>query len=231
MELVSFSTAGVRVDLVYPRGVTLDLVVRVGAAMLAGNDARPPDVVVGGDDVPDLHGDDGRIASRLLAAVERAALRATPALAVHAAAVAGPQGCIVLPGHSGAGKSTLAAAAMQEGLTLVTDEAACFIDPTGSILPHPRPLALSLLSRRLLGVDLPDDMDEEVGLPGDQFGRTAPPDSIQHCVGIVLPRRGSGKPRPSAGPSHAPQSSRSSWRIGLGPRAPHSNTPGSTSLV
>jgi len=189
---VRFHTAGVRVDLEHPGGPALDLVVRVGAAMLAGNEAGPPDIVVRGADVPELHGDDGRVASLLLAAVERAALQATSALAIHAAAVAGPSGCIVLPGQSGVGKSTLAAAAMQEGLTLVSDEAACFTDPAGALLPHPRPIALSLHSRRLLGVDIPDDLEGEVGLPGDQFGRTAPPDSLQQCVGIVLPRRERG---------------------------------------
>ena len=192
MEIVPFHTAGVRVDLVHPGGPALDLVIRVGAAMLAGTDAGPPDVVVHGDDVPDLRGDEGRVAALLLSSVERRALQASPALAVHAAAVSGPRGCLVLPGHSGAGKSTLAAAAMQEGLTLVSDEAACFIDPSGSLLPHPRPLSLSLVSRRLLGVDLPDDVDGEVGLPGDQFGETARPETIQQCVGIVLLRRSAG---------------------------------------
>lgn len=193
MQVVRFRTAGVRVDLVHPGGPALDLVVRVGAAMLAGTDAGPPDVVVRGSDVPHLpSSDDGRVASRLLAAVERGALGATPALAVHAAAISGARGCLVLPGRSGAGKSTLAAAAMQEGLTLVSDEAACFSEPLGSLLPHPRPLALSLVSRRLLGVATPDDRDEEVGLPGDQFGPTARTDSVQRCVGIVLPRRGRG---------------------------------------
>ena len=193
MRVVRFHTAGVRVDLVHPGGPALDLVVRVGAAMLTATDTGPPDVVVHGLDVTGLpDGDDGRVASRLLAAVERGALGATPALAVHAAAIAGPGGCIVLPGRSGVGKSTLAAAAMQEGLSLVSDEAACFIDPFGSLLPHPRPVALSLASRRLLGVATPDDVDEEVGLPGDQFGQTAHPDTVQQCVGIVLPRRERG---------------------------------------
>lgn len=192
MAVVRFRTAGVRVDLVHPDGPALDLVIRVGAAMLAGTDATPADVVIRGEDAADPHGDEGRVASLLLAAVERAALGATPALAIHAAAVCGPGGCLVIPGQSGVGKSTLAAAAMQEGLTLVSDEAACFIDPTGSLIPHPRPLTLSLLSRRLLGVATPEDTEGEVGLPCGQFGSAADPASVQQCVGIVLPRRRSG---------------------------------------
>ncbi len=193
MQVVRFLTAGVRVDLVHAPGQVLDLVARVGAAMLAGQDAGPPDTVVRGADLSDFpDGDAGRRASRLLAAVERAALGFTPTLPIHAAAISGPAGCIVLPGPSGVGKSTLAAAALQEGLTLVTDEAACFTDPLGSLLPHPRPLGLSLASRRLLGVATLDDVDEEVGLPGDQFGRTAHPEDVQRCVGVVLPRREPG---------------------------------------
>lgn len=196
MRPVAFRTAGVRVDLHHPSGPTRELVKRVGAAMLA-RDGRtePPGVVIDGPAV--LSGtvepsDAAAAAARLLAAVEQAALAWTVALPIHALAVAGPAGAVVLPGRSGAGKSTLAAAVLQRGLALVSDEAACFAEPTGVLVPHPRPLHLSLHSRRLLGVTVAPGVDEEVGLPVELFGSALAPEETVRCVGVLLLQRETG---------------------------------------
>lgn len=187
MSLLRFRTAGVRVDLDCPDAEVAALVTEVGAAMLAGDDDAPAATLdaraVPGpdDDTPEQR------AARLLSAVDQAALRHTTTLPLHAAALAGPAGCVVIPGDSGAGKTTLAAAAMQAGLMLLSDEAACFTEPLGTLVPHPRPLGISLGSRRLLGVDVPDDVDEEVAIPPSLFGATAPTDGWHRCVLVVLP--------------------------------------------
>ena len=189
MPTLRFRTAGVRVDLRCASGAVHDLVAQVGAGML---DADPrgegPRVVLDESslDLP-TDADPEQRASRLLAAVERSALAASPALLVHAAALGEPDGCVIVPGASGAGKTTLAAAALQQGLTLLSDEAACLMDPVGMVLPHPRPLTLSRHSRNLLGVDEGQSRDEEIGLAPQEFGLCANPSTLSRCVAVVVP--------------------------------------------
>lgn len=187
-------TAGVRVDLLGIDGEVRELVRRVAGGLVVDEDgAAAVSVGIGHVNVP-AGADTEQAAARWVHALHVAALAHTPALPVHAAAIAGAAGCIVLPGPSGAGKSTLAGAAMQSGLTLLSDEAACFTDPVGTVLPHARPLKLSLLSRRLLGVSSPADPDVEIALSPEGFGEAAAPSSSHHCVGIVVPLRESGRP-------------------------------------
>lgn len=195
MGCLRFRTAGVRVDLVWRDGETLTLVAQVGEAMLdaAPNEAAAVRVIVDESTVAGpVSTDPERAAAQLLSAVEQAALRATPTLAVHGAALAGGAGAVVVPGASGAGKSTLAAAAVQAGLTLLSDEAACFVEPLGTVIPHPRPVALSRVSRQLLDLADLDEPDEEIALAGQIFGTVAEPGSQHRCVGIVLPEWGAG---------------------------------------
>ena len=177
-------------DLLCADAALADLVRRVGGPMLAADDGTLPDVRL---DVAALampeDADVEQRAARTLSAVDRAALCRTHTLPIHAAAVAGPRGCVVMPGESGRGKTTLAAAAMQVGLTLLSDEAACLTEPAGSVLPHPRPLGLSAESRRLLGAAAAGEHGIELACAPDLFGRSAPNATQLTCVSVVIPRR------------------------------------------
>lgn len=57
---------------------------------------------------------------------------------------------IAFPADSGAGKTTLAAVAVQSGLSYLSDEALVLDDDT-SVIPYPKPMALSSWSFGLLG--------------------------------------------------------------------------------
>ncbi len=161
---LSFVGAGVRVDVLGLPPDVAALVLDVGAGMVSppgwqGSAAHTVEVVhaadrfaVDGRQLP--HGSTpDRLAAAVLSAVDRACLAATGCLVVHAAAVAGPAGAAVVPAASGVGKSTLASAAMQAGLLLLSDEAACLRPEDGKVVPHARPLGLSADSRLLLGLD------------------------------------------------------------------------------
>lgn len=193
MTALRFRTAGSRVDLFCEDAALAELVRRVGAPMLAPEHDSPADVVLEAADVPIPAGATvEQRAARVLSAVDRAALAASSALPIHAAAVAGPRGCVVLPGESGRGKTTLAAAAMQLHLVLLSDEAACLTEPVGTVLPHPRPLGLSLHSRNLLGITEPGEPADELACAPDLFGASASTDDRSTCVSIVLPCRSPG---------------------------------------
>lgn len=183
-----FRTAGVRVELRCAPGAVQQLVAHVGAGMLdPGTRGDGPRVVLDESALGLPAGDDAeQRASRLLAAVERGALAASAALLVHAAVLGEHGRCVIVPGASGAGKTTLAAAGMQQGLTLLSDEAACLVHPLGTVLPHPRPLSLSRRGRALLGVDAIDEGDEEIALAPQEFGRCASPSTRSRCVAVVL---------------------------------------------
>jgi hypothetical protein len=190
MTVLRFDTAGVRVDLDCPDPEVAALVADVGGAMLAA-DAGPADVTA-------RAAADGEplepAAARALSVVDRAALGATRCLAVHAAVVAGPRGCAVVPGASGAGKSTLAGAAMQRGLALLSDEAACFTDPVGTLVPHPRPLGLSGHSRALLGLAQAGESDEEQAVAPALLGGCLATTARGRAVLVALPVRRPGSP-------------------------------------
>jgi hypothetical protein len=92
--------------------------------------------------------------ARLLLETPSAALLARRAYAVvHAAAIVGPAGAVVIRGAPGAGKSTLAAAAFQAGLDILGDETVLVSrsDPD-ELLAAVRDLALLPSSTRLLGL-------------------------------------------------------------------------------
>ncbi|MGB8382006.1 MAG: hypothetical protein WCG47_12345 [Dermatophilaceae bacterium] len=133
-------------------------------------------------------------AAVLIAAIDRILLGATTCLTIHAAAMAGPRSAAIVPGVSGTGKSTLAAAAMQRGLRLVSDEAAC-LDPHLNVLwPHPRPLGLDQSSRTLLGLPAPTQgpVDGERATAPALLGPTVPTDQTVPVTLIVLPFRRPG---------------------------------------
>ena len=146
-------------------------------------------VTVGGTPLP--HEPD-RAAAVVVSAVDRALLGATPCLALHAAALDGRRGAVVVPGHSGAGKSTLAGACLQRGLRLISDEAAC-VDPHLNVLwPHARPLGLDQQSRNMLGLEPPayGPADEERATSPSLLGTVSDPAAAAIPVAIVIPERG-----------------------------------------
>lgn len=202
MPLLRFHTAGVRVDLDCPDAALAGLVADVGAAMLT-DDGAPAVVTVTAPVVSGTRpagsrapvASDGMLeaaAAQAISLVDRAALRHTPCLTVHAAALAGPAGCVVVPGASGVGKTTLAGAGMQLGLSLLSDEAACFTRRVGELVPHPRPLGLSLASRGLLGLAGDDEPDCEQATAPELLGKAAEPSYRGACVLVAVPDRRRG---------------------------------------
>lgn len=192
MTVLRFLTAGIRIDLDCPDPDVAAIVAEVGAPMLTTSDS-PAATVVGLDSLMGQRespswGPD-HLAARALSAVDRAALGRTSCLVLHAAAVSGPRGCAVLPGVSGSGKTTLAAACMQLGLSLLSDEAACLSGAGGTLVPHPRPLGLSLASRVLLGVAPADDADVETATAPTLFGRSVTTTESPHLVLVAIPDR------------------------------------------
>jgi hypothetical protein len=177
------------VDLECADAAVADLVADVGAEMSTRGDAEA-DAVVSFDPAVDEPID--RAAARCLSLVDRAALGHTDCLTVHAAVLAGARGCVVVPGASGVGKTTLAGACMQSGLVLLSDEAACFSQPTGVLVPHPRPLGLSLPSRQLLGLTCPSDVGDEEATAPALLGRSAPQSFRGQCVLVAVPLRRKG---------------------------------------
>lgn len=87
------------------------------------------------------------------AAVNAAAVQASPHLLAHAAVVGRDDRALVLPAASGTGKSTLAVALLQRGWTYLSDEAVCLPWAGGlACVPYPRPAALSPWSVQALGL-------------------------------------------------------------------------------
>jgi hypothetical protein len=80
---------------------------------------------------------------RFATAVNAAALDAAPHFAVHAGVVAHDGVAVAMPAVSGTGKSTMTAACLRRGFRYVSDEALCLSYTDGTVLPYPRPIALS----------------------------------------------------------------------------------------
>lgn len=102
-----------------------------------------------------LVADQPSLVARLLLETSAAALLARRGYGVlHAGAVAGPAGAVVIRGSAGAGKSTLVAAAHRSGLGVLGDESvlAARSDPD-ELLAAVRDVTLLPDARRLLGLD------------------------------------------------------------------------------
>lgn len=98
-------------------------------------------------------GDRDEALMRLLQAVNGRTIEGLASLTVHAGAVAHNGNVLAFPGGAASGKSTLVAACLLQGFTYVTDEAVV-IDPVfAELKPYPKPIWLSDVSRRLLGID------------------------------------------------------------------------------
>jgi len=74
----------------------------------------------------------------------QAAIHATsPAAALHAGAVSGPHGAVLLPAPAGSGKTTLTAGLVAAGWDYLSDELALVEPETAAVRPFARPLCLA----------------------------------------------------------------------------------------
>lgn len=132
-----------------------------------------------------------RLLERYISLLNELALDNFPGLSVHAGVIAKDGCAIAIPGRSGVGKSTLVAACVAAGLDYVSDEALCIDLQTSQVVPYPRPLMLSDLSRQLVGpLDATSvtTSGKVAVTPADLRGRISTgPLNLTH---VVLPHRG-----------------------------------------
>lgn len=69
-------------------------------------------------------------------------------LSIHAAAVATPQGAVMLPADSGSGKTTLCGRLLQRGAAYLSDDSVA-LDHDGRVLGYPKPLGFKGMAREL----------------------------------------------------------------------------------
>lgn len=86
-------------------------------------------------------GDPGSTLSRLVTAINVAAIDSVDDLVIHAASVAWQRRVVILPGAPGAGKSTLATALTAAGLGYLSDETAV-VTISLSVVPYPKPIVV-----------------------------------------------------------------------------------------
>lgn len=126
--------------------------------------------------------DETEALTHLLARINAAALASVPYFAIHAGAVAGNGRVIAIPAESGIGKSTLVAACLVHGMHYVSDEALCVTWEQGSIIPYPRPIALSQASRRILGLDADAPVETVIGASAIGASIARQPLRLAHVV-------------------------------------------------
>lgn len=117
-------------------------------------------------------------------------------MSVHAAALAGGNACILLPGASGTGKSTLAAYLLGRSRVRYMTDDIVMLEPAGlAAIPMPGPLVLKSGSWRLLESALPALADQAIHRRnGEQVRFWAPhrsqvADTPQPVKAIVFPER------------------------------------------
>lgn len=112
----------------------------------------------------------GRALDYLLWHINRQVLERTDdALLIHAGAVAGRRGAVVLPAPSGSGKSTVVAALVRSGMGYLTDEAAAIDPATSALHPYPKPLSLDQGSLQALADLGPPFLDAVVPEGSEKF--------------------------------------------------------------
>ena len=89
--------------------------------------------------------------ANVIGGLNRAVIESLDPFAVHSGVVRSGERLIALPAQSGNGKTTLTAALLQRGFEYLSDEALVLRDAT-TVLPYPKPLALSPWSRETLGL-------------------------------------------------------------------------------
>jgi hypothetical protein len=121
----------------------------------------------------------GSVVSHLLMHVNAraaATCREGGAVALHAGAVAGPAGTMVLPGASHSGKTTLTTALAASGHRFVADEVSRLDPETLTIAPYGKPVALRPASVELLAPRI--ERLRRAGTPFETDERFVPPSEI-----------------------------------------------------
>jgi len=91
-------------------------------------------------------------AAAVVAGLNNAAIAHSPYYAVHSGVAGVDDRIVALPAASGRGKTTLTAALTRQGFDFLSDEALVFSDD-GTVIPYPKPFALSQWSAALVGVE------------------------------------------------------------------------------
>jgi hypothetical protein len=189
---------------------------------LAGPDATGRYTLTDGTETVASGVDEELAAPWLLWFLNRVAAVTPHRVTIHAGAVAGPHGAVLLPGPPGAGKSTMTAALVRAGCGYLSDELAA-LDLTGRCVhPFPRPLALHPTTVALLdagpgpptrptGGGVADVTAPVVTRAGREGGVLAPSHSLGATLAgptppaaIVMPRivaGAPGRPRPLGPPA------------------------------
>jgi hypothetical protein len=146
---------------------------------LHGPDAEGCFVLLDGEHVVAAGVAEGVAVAWLLWYLNRLAAATPHFVTLHAGAVVGPHGAVVLPGAPGAGKSTTTAALVSAGFGYLSDELAA-LDLAGErVHPFPRPLGLHPHSVELLGARL--DAGGVAARPGPEGGVLAPPSALRRA--------------------------------------------------
>jgi len=112
-------------------------------------------------------------------------------LSVHAAAVATPEGAVLLPGASGSGKTTLCARLLQQGAAYLSDDSIA-LDRQGCVLGYPKPLGFKIGTWEQFADAGLDDLQLGDGhqlvwqIPPDRLG--SPPLAAAEAAAVVVPR-------------------------------------------
>lgn len=129
------------------------------------------------------------VLSRLVSVVNQKAIEEVREFSVHAAVVAKDGRAIAMPADSGGGKTTLAASLVIDGFSYLSDEALVIADD-GSVIPYPKPMALSEWSCQTLKI--PSVNGETLVMPGDLGGKAhAGPCKL---ADIIIPTYGAKTP-------------------------------------
>lgn len=112
------------------------------------------------------------------------------ALLLHASAIAGDGGVVLITGPSGAGKSTSAAALTCAGYRYVGDEVIGVSLDSSDAIANPKPLKLDGRARRALtsyfpGSDVRVDRELEVLVSAGNIGTCVPPGSVAPVMLVV----------------------------------------------
>jgi hypothetical protein len=87
----------------------------------------------------------------MIAGMNSSVIETLSLFAIHAGVAGASDRIAAIPAASGHGKTTLTAALVSSGFEYLSDEALVFSD-TGTVLPYPKPFALSKWSAKKLGI-------------------------------------------------------------------------------
>ena len=108
-----------------------------------------------------VRGDTGDVVLHAIMELNRRAVGEYRGFAAHAAVIGTASGAVAALGESGAGKTTLTGHSLLQGMAYGSDEALCIDYGTGEVQPYPKPLSLSALSWKLLGLEFPPGFRDE----------------------------------------------------------------------